>query len=154
MPQKTSPRATVYPNATVLQFPYDAELVDALKCEIPAYSRTFDPATKAWTVKAPHTDRAIRLLREFFPGAEVATASGQRRHTPPPRRPEPMAAPRHFTILHVTPDAPPEVVNAAFKALVKLCHPDALPAPQRDQAHQRMCAINAAYEALRSEGRV
>jgi len=153
MPQPRTARAVNYANAVVLTFPYDAELVEALKREIPAYSRTYDPDTRAWTVKEPHTDRAIRLLRTFFPGAEVVTAGAHQHHAPPPRRPEPLARPDHFAVLHILPSAPAEVARAAYTALVKLHHPDRLLPPERDRAHLQMVALNAAIEALRGEGR-
>jgi curved DNA-binding protein CbpA len=52
-----------------------------------------------------------------------------------------------FDVLCVTPDAPPEVIAAAYRALSKLHHPDA-----RGSA-SRMTALNLAYEALSDEGR-
>lgn len=154
MPHFPPPRATVHPNAAVLTFPYEPDLIGALKREIPAYARTYDPDTRAWTIRVPHDDRAIRLLGAFFPGAEVVTAGGHQRYTPPPRRPEPMARADHFATLCITPDAPAAIVAAVYRAWCKLTHPDALPAGERDRAHARMCAVNAAFEALRSEGRV
>lgn len=151
MPHFSPPRATVYANAAVLTFPYEPDLIAALKREIPAYSRSYDPDTRAWTIRVPHDDRAIRLLREFFPHAEVSTADAHQHHTPPPRRPAPLAAARHYAVLCITPDAPAEIVAAVYRAWCKLTHPDALPAGERDRAHARMVAINAAFEALRSE---
>ena len=146
------PRTIVYPNAVELTFPYQPDLITAIKREFPAYSRTYDPDTRAWTVQEPHADRAIRLLLTFFPGAEVRTI-GERQEQTQSRRREPLARPDHFAVLCITPDAPAEIVAAVYRIWCKLTYPDALPAPQRDQAHQRMCAINAAYEALRGEGR-
>ncbi len=153
MPHFSPPRATVHPNAAVLTFPYEPELIAGLKAEIPACSRTYDPDTRAWTIRVPYDDRAIRLLRRFFLGAEVVTAGAHQHHTPPPRRPEPLARPDHYALLHVLPSAPPEVVRAAFVALAKKHHPDTLPASERDRAHTTMIALNAAIEALRVEGR-
>lgn len=53
-----------------------------------------------------------------------------------------------FDVLHVTPEAPPEVIAAAFRALAKLYHPDR----KGQLATSRMAAINAAYERLLDPG--
>lgn len=53
-----------------------------------------------------------------------------------------------FDLLHVTPDAPSEVISAAFRALAKLYHPDR----KGQLATSRMAAINAAYERLLDPG--
>lgn len=57
--------------------------------------------------------------------------------------------PDPFELLHVTPDAPPEVIAAAFRALAKLYHPDR----NGQLATSRMAAINAAYERLQDPSR-
>lgn len=147
----STPRATVYPTAVALVFPYEPALIEAIKRSVPAHARSYSPERREWTVKAPYDRYGLALLRQFFPGAEVVAAGGQRASAPPPRMP--LAGERHFAALCVTPAAPPEVVNAAYRAWVKLCHPDALPAPERDGAHRRMTEINGASEALRAEGR-
>ncbi len=51
-----------------------------------------------------------------------------------------------FDVLYVTPEAPPEVIAAAYRALSKLHHPD------RNGDTSRMAALNAAYEALADPG--
>lgn len=50
-----------------------------------------------------------------------------------------------WAILHLANDAPPELVEAAYRALVKLHHPD------RGGNADRMKAINAAMDQLRKE---
>ncbi len=128
------------------------ELVRRFK-QIPAYARSYNPETKVWTVHALYAGQAIAYLREAFPTLRVERL---REHgggdTPPPPPRQPLTGERHFAALCLLPTAPPEVVNAAYRAWVKLAHPDALPAPERDRAHRRMVEINAAYEALRAEG--
>ncbi len=52
--------------------------------------------------------------------------------------------PDPFDVLHITPDAPPEVISAAYRALAKLYHPDR----KGQLATSRMAAINAAFERL------
>jgi DnaJ domain len=53
-----------------------------------------------------------------------------------------------FAVLGVTPDASPEEVAAAYRALAKRWHPDRADGPQ---AAGRMAEINAAYDLVRSE---
>lgn len=56
----------------------------------------------------------------------------------------------HYQRLKVSPDAPAEVIRAAYRALAAKLHPDrqgAVTGPD-DQAHHEMAALNAAYEVL------
>ncbi len=50
-----------------------------------------------------------------------------------------------YDILQVAPHAEPEVIESAYKRLARKYHPDANPAPE---AHERMKAINHAYQVL------
>lgn len=50
----------------------------------------------------------------------------------------------HYRTLGLRPDATPAQVKAAYRRLVKLCHPDTNP-----HGHEQMIAINLAYEVLR-----
>ncbi len=152
----THPRATrCVGGAVLLTFPWVEHttpgLVARLKAQIPASSRTYDPATKIWTVGPAWADHAIHLLRQAFPEARVLDAAGYTRTAPPPR--PPLATERHFAALGILPTCPPPVVNAVYRAWVKLCHPDALPAPERDGATRRIQELNAVFEALKSDGR-
>ena len=56
-----------------------------------------------------------------------------------------------FAVLGLKGWADPEEIRAAYRALVKQCHPDMIQDPQmKEQAQQRMVALNLAYEeALR-----
>ena len=66
-----------------------------------------------------------------------------------PRDPRPpFAADHHYAALHLLPSAPRELIDSAYRTLVKLNHPDRLPVPERDRGHRRMVEINGAYEAL------
>ena len=152
---------TTHPSATrcvggsvLLAFPWVEHLtpglVERLKAQIPAPSRKYDPVTKIWMVGPSWADHAIHLLRQAFPDARVIDAAGYTRTAPPPPR-RPLATERHFAALGILPTCPPPVVNAVYRAWVKLCHPDALPAPERDGATRRMQEINVAYEALCAE---
>ena len=156
--QKKEPRATrTIDGGVVLQFPWvnyvTPGLVEALKDEIPAYAREYNPHTKLWRITFLYADHAIALLREAFPEARVVDAEASyRRQAPPPSPRPPLARESHYAVLCVTPAAPPEIVSAVYRAWCKLTHPDALPAPERDRATRRMQEINAAYEALKAQG--
>ncbi|QXD24578.1 DnaJ domain-containing protein [Opitutia bacterium ISCC 51] len=54
----------------------------------------------------------------------------------------------YYSILGVLPSAEPAVITAAYKALSKLYHPDLY---QGEDSHDRMAAINKAYDTLSNE---
>ncbi len=122
-----------------LTFPYHRGLVDCLKMTIPASSRTYDPATVAWTVAPPYAATARRLMRQAF---DYVAESGQTAHAAPP---DPIRPTDHaYADLHLLPSAPPALVEAAFKALSKEMHPD------RGGQHEAMVRINQTGSALRA----
>jgi hypothetical protein len=93
-------------------------MLEALKAAIPYRFRDWDPARKVWTIEPAYADLAIEMLLAHFPDAEIPLR-GRTRTTPiapPPGNP--------FAVLHLLPSAPPEVVDAAFRALAKKFHPD------------------------------
>jgi len=53
----------------------------------------------------------------------------------------------YYAILHVLPSADADVIKAAFRVLARRYHPDSCTGSKED-AHQRMQEINAAYEVL------
>jgi len=55
-------------------------------------------------------------------------------------------APDYYRILRVDPQAEPEVINAAYRKLAAMYHPDVDPSPD---AKTRMVEINQAYGILR-----
>jgi hypothetical protein len=127
--------------AATLVFPFDRWLVDAIKSEIPAHARVYDPDTKSWTITAAYAPIAGRLMRFVFPDV-VEEAVGAKagptfdRGTGAPNDP--------YLILHLRPSAPPELVTAAHRVLARLHHPDT----GGDTA--TMQAINAAVDQIRS----
>ena len=144
------PRATYYPAGVLFSAPYDAvatpTMVEEFKRAIPAYCRRYLPDTREWFVTTPYAEQALAIFRRGFPAARVV--SDRTAPPPPPSAARPMAEEHHYAALHLRASAPREVVDAVYRVLVKVNHPDRLPLPQRDRAHQQMCAINAAYEAL------
>jgi hypothetical protein len=121
-----------------LEFPYDAALIAALKAGIPVHARTYDPVAKAWTVTGRYVSVATRLMYEVFGHVDVVEqpSAGSAARAP-------HAGEDPWTILHLRPTAPPELVIAAHRCLAKLHHPD------RGGTTAVMQEINAAAEALR-----
>ncbi len=54
----------------------------------------------------------------------------------------------HYRTLQVRPEAEPEVVDKAYRALCFKYHPDRTPESGRRRATERMHAINEAYRVL------
>ena len=143
------PHATYRPDGAVLfRVPYERGWVDRVKGMVPASARAWDKHAKVWTVAPPFGARVLDLTRRVFGHVAVAGAPE------PPGRPEPIRrADPSYAALHLLPSAPACVVAAAYRALARDKHPDRLPAHRRAAAHERMVAINAAYEALRDRAR-
>ena len=134
----TAPRiARRYDGAVVLTFPYSGDLVAALKAHVPAHARTYDPDTRAWTIAAAYAGLACQLMRAAFPDVLEEGAGATFDRGGDPRE-------SALVILHLRPSAPPELVDAAYRCLARLHHPD------RGGDTAVMQAINAAAEQLRS----
>ncbi len=126
----------------VLTFPFSRELVDALKDEVPGYARSYDPDTKAWSVQSAYVAVARSLVESVYPDVEVIDFSPNfGRHES--RRAAPDASGRtSYTVLHLRETAPPELIEAAFRCLARLHHPD------RGGDVATMQRLNAAHAAL------
>jgi hypothetical protein len=101
-----------------LKTPYDPIFLAAFKAAIPWDTREWDAANKLWRVDSAFAEVVIELARQH--GAMVtdkrpSLAIGDQA---PPRLREACAR------LCITPDAPLQVAEAAYKALAKLHHPD------------------------------
>ncbi len=139
MPKHTAPRATRTAfGEAVLTWPYCPAMLDDLKATIPYRFRNWDPARKVWTIDPAYADLAIEILLHHFPTAEMPRRSGSRVHDQ--TRP---AGSDHFRVLHLRETAPVELVEASYRVLARLYHPD------RGGTHEAMQAINGAYAALR-----
>ncbi|MDP9355937.1 MAG: DnaJ domain-containing protein [Chloroflexota bacterium] len=133
-----------YDGGVDLRFPYCAGPIADLKASIPAASRTYDPDTKTWSVSSGWAPTARRLMARHFP--EVGYTSSP----PPPRPAPPRALDAAYQALYVRPEAPACVVEAAYRALSRLYHPDRKPPAERDHAHEQMIALNQAMDTLRA----
>jgi hypothetical protein len=122
----------------VLTFPYSPDLIDALKTSIPYQFRSYNPADKSWMVESAYADLAIEILREHYPDAETPRRARKTINTearPSGRDP--------FAVLHLRPTAPVELIEASYRVLARLHHPDC------GGSHEAMQAVNGAYAALR-----
>ncbi len=125
--------------AVVLTFPYDAWLIEALKSEIPAHARSYDADRKAWTVTRPYAGRALAILRVVFPDAETGDDATGRASQATPTAPTDAA----LAVLHLRSSASPPLIEAAYRVLARMHHPDA------GGDAEQMRSINAAVETLR-----
>jgi DnaJ-domain-containing protein 1 len=113
-------------------------LIEALKDRVPAYDRTYSPASKEWLI-----DASARADLEMWldDAREVCGASVEWQPTKH-ERPRTRTAPDAFATLHLLPSAPPEVVRASYKALAMKHHPD------HGGDTEAMQKINEAYRRL------
>ena len=109
----------------VVEFDYHPALVAALKQAIPKSYRRWDPERGAWLIG-----------REFWPTARRVFATFGLLA----REEVQVSEPWH--VLYLRPGAPAELVEAAYKTLAKLHHPDV------GGSNDRMREINLAYERL------
>jgi hypothetical protein len=116
--------------------------VSELKGIIPVAFRNYDPTKKTWIITDWEClDEWISELRSVY---EIETEYDDEQPSRPPP-PQSIASP--FQTLYLLPNAPPEVIKAAYKALAKIHHPDA-----RGNS-EKMIEINRAYETLTQGGR-
>ena len=116
-------------------------LIEALKDAIPAYDRTYSPASREWFIHASARDSLDNWLddaRAVF-NASVEWQPTKHEHT----RAKPRNETNAHAVLHLLPSAPPEVVRAAYKALAMKHHPD------HGGDTEAMQRLNEAYERLR-----
>jgi hypothetical protein len=150
--------------------PYDPEFVNGLKERIPWRYRTYDPEAKQWIVRAPYVDDALGLASATYDSMiELFTRDvvDQARRQGPGATPPPTAGGPHDvdecvrrvrqvyqeeSALHLLPEAPWKVVQAAYRAIAMLVHPDV----SGSSSQAEMVRVNRAYEALerRQRGRV
>jgi len=90
--------------------------------DYPARFRDYAPGDgKAWTIKPPYAEDALRLILRYAPDADVEYT---RRTTSNATTRTRQVNNNHFQVLHLLPTAPPELIDAAFRCLAKLHHPD------------------------------
>jgi hypothetical protein len=107
-------------------------VITRLKAAIPHAERRYDPGAKSWYISR----RALRGLSEW---ANTCTASFSAHVQWLNDAGENSQA---YSLLHLLPTAPPELIKAAYKCLAQLHHPD------KGGSTQKMQAINEAYTSL------
>jgi len=134
------PRVTWYADGSAadVTFPFDALVVAEIKRVVPAWLRSYDPDSKTWTVAGRYVHLVYHVLAQVFGDVDVEGS----RTGPADRGGDPREA--ALVVLHLRPTAPPELVDAAYKCLARLHHPD------RGGSTITMQAINAAAEQIRS----
>lgn len=131
-----------------IRMPYDAAAVQYIKDTVPYEYREWDPILKLWTVDDPYAPDICEYLTHRWPGAfthdygskEKTAGQEQKRQTFHREAQRPISERR---VLFVTDDAPDCVVDAAYKALSRLYHPDL------GGDVVKMQALNAAMDRIR-----
>jgi len=122
-------------------------LLDAWKRAFPIPGeRRFHGATKEWSV--PLTKRPALgawLMANFaLDAVQWLDDDEDDERQDAPQGPQTSVVDQAYAVLHLLPTAPPEVVQAAHRALVKLHHPD------RGGDHDRAVALNGAIATIRA----
>jgi hypothetical protein len=131
--------------------PYDKTFVESLKLAIPHRSREYDPESRSWLILYPYEDAGLRVARRFYDSIEeVDTRATERSHDNPVMCLQAVRRlfPDH-AVLGVLPEAPAEVVQGAYRALVRLHHPDL----NGGAGHAETVALNRAYERIGGRAR-
>ncbi len=112
--------------------------ISELKGIIPVAFRNYEPTKKTWIITDwGCLDEWIDGLRSVY---VVETEYDNEQPSRPPPPPQSIASP--FQTLYLLPNAPPEVIKAAYKALAKIHHPDAR------GSSEKMIEINRAFEII------
>lgn len=137
--------------AVRLTFPYTQRLVSELKNGVPARHRTYNPDDKSWIVYQPFVQFSSDLVRSYYPNVSITDREFRdhpRRQQRDYRRsetfftPPPPKADDAWMVMHLQPTAPKELIEAAYKVLARLNHPDA------GGTHEAMIRLNEARDTL------
>jgi hypothetical protein len=120
--------------------PYDAEFLLWFKGVVPSAGRRWDRATRQWIVEERYWKAALYVLSEWF-GIDAIEVEGSFEEHPTVKVPKSIAD--AFTTLELLPSAPPQLIQAAYRALSHIHHPD------HGGDAERMRQINAAFDMLR-----
>ena len=118
----------------ILKTPFVGKFIDEMKNMIPKQYRVWHPVEKVWHVDELFAEEIQQLVDYYFPDTETIDLA---------RASMAAAVPSWAKVLYIQADAPPEVVEAAYRALSKLHHPD------RGGSVETMKKINLAIEQAR-----
>lgn len=149
--------------------PYCPDFIADLKNEIPFHAKHWDGDAKNWVVDGDYEEPLLEVAERYFDVLVAVSESDALRRERAARAtsatPPPQAQPPHDTNecarrvrsiyreeaeLFLLPGAPFSVVQAAYRAVAKLFHPDVV----GSGGNARMVSINRAYDTLerRSKG--
>ncbi len=106
-------------------FDYAPDVIQSLKAAIPSRCRRWDPEARVWSIDIRWWESACRVFEMY------GLMQGLR--TPDTA----------WEALHLRSSAPPELVDAAYRTLAKVHHPD------HGGDNAKMRDLNLAYEKLR-----
>jgi len=118
-----------------LKFPYDENLIADLKREIPKWARNYDAYFKTWYIFPAYIAVAEDIFNRYFS-----------RQYDSDYRPLGLFStlPDWCKTLYILPNAPGVVIDAVYRALSKINHPDV------GGSHSAMLKLNAAIEEARN----
>lgn len=148
--------------------PYCPDFIADLKSEIPYHAKHWDGDARNWVVDGDYEEPLIEISERHFDVLIAVSELDSVRRERAARAsaaPPPQAQPPHDTNecarrvrgiwreeaeLYLLPGAPFSVIQAAYRAVAKLFHPDVA----GSDGHARMVAVNRAYDTLerRSKG--
>lgn len=118
--------------AIIFRLPFRRLWVDTIKNTVPSDHREWDPDMKEWTIWPPYAAEALTFTRQAFGYVRETNAETPGR-----------GGGDHFALLHLLPTAPLAVIEASYRALARLHHPDA------GGNAEHMKRLNAARDALK-----
>ncbi|MGI8656845.1 MAG: J domain-containing protein [Pyrinomonadaceae bacterium] len=119
------------------------EAIDVLKNRIPPHYRVFDGDSRQWLINgiaSGYLHGWLEAMEDEY-DAEAVWDGEKREHANAPKSEPPKMIDAYKTLC-VVPDAPPEVVKAAYRALAQLNPPD------KGGDTEAMQRINEAYRKL------
>ena len=138
-------RIAVYLGEVWCETPYIEAFVDDLKQAIPSRQRAWDKDRKLWHIARDYADVLGELLERHYGGwhqvdpGELGLGGRQRR----PAAAAPAKAVDPWKVLCLTPEAPPDLIDLAYRFWAKRLHPDA------GGDHTAMVRLNEAVSKVR-----
>lgn len=124
-------------------FEFCFSAVDELKARIPYHAREWHPDRKVWTIASgPFIGVAISIMQDIFGANSMYIQDDRAGRRPANGAPTLDTA---YRTLHLQPTAPPHLIQAAYKTLSLMHHPD------RGGDTAAMQSINSAMDSLRDQ---
>jgi hypothetical protein len=136
-------------NEIWVRTPFNKEFIDWIKSDVMIDCRHWDEEEKVWVISYSYEDDLImECFKLFHDVKRVGTRSAKKTGPRAWKRPKqsPMDGWTAYDVLHIQPSAPPELIKAAYRVMVKLYHPDVYDGLD---ATDQMKKINDAYEKIR-----